>query len=87
MRRVSRERWAELFSSCGLMEGDLLNLELLLFPVGGAFPSAPALPAELPFYESGTAGASTSSNTGGQESAEAGGPPREVSRRGGRKEP
>eukprot|EP00965_Chrysotila_dentata_P020536 680315-Pleurochrysis_carterae.AAC.1 len=45
MRRVSRERWAETFSSIGLMEGDLVNLELLLFP----------LPLEQPSSNSGAA--------------------------------
>eukprot|EP00965_Chrysotila_dentata_P172960 5708267-Pleurochrysis_carterae.AAC.1 len=45
MRRVSGERWQQIFKACGVMEGDLIGLEVELFPDGGSFPAASSLSA------------------------------------------
>eukprot|EP00965_Chrysotila_dentata_P076441 2524736-Pleurochrysis_carterae.AAC.1 len=87
MRRVSRERWMQLFCACDLLDGDLIGLDDLLFPDGGNFPAAPQT-ATVPVFDQAFQSVSTDAN-GRPLSAEHSyaAAVQQAKSRGGRKEP
>lgn len=85
MRRVSRERWVQIFRACDLMEGDLIGLEDILFPDGRTFPLGPDLCSfDKPFEHNDCSGNNTKSMSAG---AGTDGVPTENKGKGGRQVP